>query len=189
MSTGVARRRATIVSSDSEEDSSDFSQARYPSLADSGSRQPLKEKGTRNTNYSFGRHHHHSSSSKHSPSDSILSTRVRFFISLSFFILLILLVAFGVYYLGGPSQAWTDSKDFVKFPEVTTPVDPLEVLTKGVVSVATQIASGAVSVGTQIATGAVSVATQAVGGITSVGGDIKNVGENVGNGIKGIFGH
>ena len=82
MSTGVARRRDTIVSSDSEEDSSDFSQARYPSLADSGSRQPLK--GTRNTNYSFGRHHHHSSSSKHSPSDSIVrafSPSLVFFLS------------------------------------------------------------------------------------------------------------
>ncbi|GAA5952097.1 hypothetical protein JCM3765_005191 [Sporobolomyces pararoseus] len=173
MNTGVARRRARIVSSDSEEDSSDSSRA-------NSHRQPLR--GTSNTQYSFGRHHHHSSSSKDSPSKGILSTRLRFFISLSFFILLILLVAFGVYHLGGPSEALADWKDFKNFPEVTTPVDPLEVLTKGVVSVATQIASGAVSVATQIA-----------GGVTSVGGDIKNVGENVGNGIKngigGIFGH
>ncbi|GAA6014265.1 hypothetical protein JCM11491_005019 [Sporobolomyces phaffii] len=108
--------------------------------------------------------------SKRSPSSSSPSARIVTFV---LFVALVAGVAYGVYRLGGPTDAFERAEDFVEFPPVTTPVDPEEIA-KSLASVVTQ--------------GAVSVATQIAGGATSVLGDAKNVAENVGDTVKDGFG-
>lgn len=77
-------------------------------------------------------------------------------------------VSYLVYKYGGPTAVYERADEFVHFPEVTTPVDPIEKLTEGTSEAERQssLFEERLIVRTDRITGVVSVATQIAGAVT-----------------------